>query len=174
MSIRSRRLHLLSSSALVLLCFTGVAASQTPAPETPTHQQPAGVGNARDTGPANHAGGASGGIANRTDAHCPHRHGDSATTVANAPGETGGAGQGDDTAPSHHSDAVASAERDYGRPTGCDLAIQPAGCLADDDHQQPDSGEPGPELRQPVLHAARRDIGRSCAGRIATGTAWAR
>ena len=37
MSIRNRRLLLLSSSALVLLCFAGVALSQTPAapPETP-------------------------------------------------------------------------------------------------------------------------------------------
>jgi iron complex outermembrane recepter protein len=35
MSIRNRRLLLLSSSALMLLCFAGVASSQTPAPETP-------------------------------------------------------------------------------------------------------------------------------------------
>src|SRR5437879_6003760 len=55
MSIRSRRLLLLSSSALVLLCFAGIASSQTtetppetpatpsPAPETPAPQpsQPA-------------------------------------------------------------------------------------------------------------------------------------
>src|SRR4051812_23643330 len=40
MSIRNRRLHLLSSSALVLLCFTGVAASQTPAPEPPPTSSP--------------------------------------------------------------------------------------------------------------------------------------
>src|SRR6476660_19754 len=40
MSIRKRRLHLLSSSALVLLCFTGVAASQTPAPEPPPTSSP--------------------------------------------------------------------------------------------------------------------------------------
>ena len=40
MSIRNRRLHLLSSSALVLLCFTGVAASQTPAPEPPPTSTP--------------------------------------------------------------------------------------------------------------------------------------
>src|SRR4051812_16472380 len=40
MSIRSRRLHLLSSSALVLLCFTGVASSQTPAPEPPPTSSP--------------------------------------------------------------------------------------------------------------------------------------
>jgi iron complex outermembrane receptor protein len=35
MSIRNRRLLLLSSSALVLLCFAGIASSQTPAQETP-------------------------------------------------------------------------------------------------------------------------------------------
>jgi iron complex outermembrane recepter protein len=35
MSIHRRRLFLLSSSALVLLCLAGVASSQTPAPETP-------------------------------------------------------------------------------------------------------------------------------------------
>jgi iron complex outermembrane receptor protein len=35
MCIRNRRLLLLSSSALMLLCFAGVASSQTPAPETP-------------------------------------------------------------------------------------------------------------------------------------------
>src|SRR5437763_875637 len=35
MCIRKRRLLLLSSSALMLICFTGVASSQTPAPETP-------------------------------------------------------------------------------------------------------------------------------------------
>jgi hypothetical protein len=40
MSIRKRRLHLLSSSALVLLCFTGIAASQTPAPEPPPTSSP--------------------------------------------------------------------------------------------------------------------------------------
>ena len=39
MSIRNRRLLLLSSSALMLLCFAGVAPSQTPAPETPTTPQ---------------------------------------------------------------------------------------------------------------------------------------
>ena len=140
-----------------------------------THQHSAGVGNARCTDPANHAGGATGGNANRTDTHCPHRHGDGATTVAGAHGKAGGTGQGDDTAtPSHDSDAFGSAERDHRGPTGGDVTVQPAVCLADDDHQQPDSGEPGPKLRQPVLHAARRDIGRSCAGRIAAGAAWAR
>src|SRR2546430_15794495 len=43
MSIRSRRLLLLSSSALVLLCFAGVALSQTtePPPETPATPSPA-------------------------------------------------------------------------------------------------------------------------------------
>ena len=40
MSIRKRRLHLLSSSAVVLLCFTGVASSQTPAPEPPPTSSP--------------------------------------------------------------------------------------------------------------------------------------
>ena len=35
MCIRKRRLLLLSSSALMLVCFTGVASSQTPAPEAP-------------------------------------------------------------------------------------------------------------------------------------------
>jgi iron complex outermembrane receptor protein len=35
MPIRNRRLLLLSSSALMLLCFAGLASSQTPAPETP-------------------------------------------------------------------------------------------------------------------------------------------
>src|SRR6516164_9876910 len=39
MSIRSRRLLLLSSSALVLLCFAGIASSQTP--ETPPETPPA-------------------------------------------------------------------------------------------------------------------------------------
>jgi iron complex outermembrane receptor protein len=39
MSIRNRRLLLLSSSALMLLCFAGVAPSQTPTPETPTTPQ---------------------------------------------------------------------------------------------------------------------------------------
>ncbi len=39
MSSRNRRLLLLSSSALMLLCFAGVAPSQTPAPETPTTPQ---------------------------------------------------------------------------------------------------------------------------------------
>ena len=39
MSIRSRRLLLLSSSALVLLCFAGIASSQTP--ETPPEPPPA-------------------------------------------------------------------------------------------------------------------------------------
>jgi iron complex outermembrane recepter protein len=39
MSIRKRRLLLLSSSALMLLCFAGLASSQTPAPETPTTPQ---------------------------------------------------------------------------------------------------------------------------------------
>ena len=143
------------------------------------HQQSAGVGNARDTGAANHAandtGSATGNIANRTDSHRPHRHGDGATAVAGAHGKAGGTGQGDDTAtPSHDSDAFGSAERDHRGPTGGDVTVQPAACLADDDHQQPDSGEPGPELRQPVLHAARRDLSRSCAGRIPACAAWAR
>ena len=143
------------------------------------HQQSAGVGNARDTGAANHAandtGSATGNIANRTDSHRPHRHGDGATTVASAHGKAGGAGQGDDTAaPSHDSDTFGSAERDHRGPTGCDVAVQPAVCLADDDHQQPDSGEPGPELRQSVLHSARRDVSRSCAGRIPACAARAR
>src|SRR5512132_927819 len=40
MSIRSRRLLLLSSSALALLCFTGVAWSQVPSPEPPPTSGP--------------------------------------------------------------------------------------------------------------------------------------
>jgi hypothetical protein len=103
-------------------------------------QQSADAGSARYAGPANHAanhtGGATGGIANRTDSHCSHRHGDGATTIASAHGKAGGAGQGDDTAAaSHDSDAFGSAERDHRGPTGGDVAVQPAGCLADDDHQ---------------------------------------
>ena len=35
MCIRKRRLLLLSSSTLMLICFTGIASTQTPAPETP-------------------------------------------------------------------------------------------------------------------------------------------
>ena len=136
---------------------------------------PAGVGHAGYTGPANHAGGATGGIANRTDSHCPRRHGDGATAVASAYGKARGAGQGDDTAAfSHDSDPSGSAKRDHRGPTGSDVAVQPADSLAHDDHQQSDSGEPGPELRQPVLYAARRDIGRPCARCVAAGAAWAR
>lgn len=89
-----------------------------------THQQSAGAGNARYTRPANHAGRATGGIANRTDAHCPHRHGDGATTVASAHGKAGGAGQGDDTAAaSRDSDAFGSAERDHRGPASGDVTV---------------------------------------------------
>ena len=143
------------------------------------HQQSAGVGNARDTGAANHAandtGSATGNIANRTDSHRPHRHGDGATTVASAHGKAGGAGQGDDTAaPSHDSDTFGSAERDHRGPTGCDVAVQPASSVIEHHHQRSDPSERGPELRQPVLYASQRDVSRSCAGRIPACAAWAR
>src|SRR5262245_16211832 len=40
MCIRKRRLPLLSSSALMLICFAGVASSQTTAPDTPGTSAP--------------------------------------------------------------------------------------------------------------------------------------
>ena len=80
MSISTRRLLLLSSSALVALCFTGAASSQTPPTpsEHASNDYSAGVGGSRFSAFANHSGDATTPATPQTapsTVYRSHRHG---------------------------------------------------------------------------------------------------
>jgi hypothetical protein len=143
------------------------------------NDHPSGVGSFPASAFANHPGGSAGHT--RAAANCSrdgaeHRcargHGHGAVAPAGAHGKTGCAGPGDDTAASgNDTNAHGRAGREHRRAAGCNVAVQSARGLADDDYQQSDSSEPGPELRQPVLHPARRHVSRSRTGRLPPGAA---
>ena len=143
---------------------------------TSTDEWSAGVGSACFfTGAASCSGGAAGRTTNRTERLYSHRHGHGAPAPTHRDGKAGRARSGNDATAANsdtHSDGNAS--RDHGKPAGYDVAVQPAACISEHHHQQSDSSEPGPELRQPVLHPARRHLSRSCARRVAPGAARSR
>jgi len=101
MSISTRRLLLLSSSALVALCFAGAASSQDTANSVrhASNDHPAGVGSACFTGAASCSGGAAGRPPNRTERLYSHRHGHGAPAPTHRDGKAGCARSGHDTAP---------------------------------------------------------------------------
>ena len=182
MSISTRRLLLLSSSALVALCFTGAASSQTP--PTPSETPPAATPPASETpapqAPQTTPEAPAGDAANRRQT-TPRVTVPTVTVTAPPRPRTRTARP---AAPARvttlrrlrNSDANSdgNTERDHRESAGGDVAVQSASGFIEHHHQQSDPSEPGPELRQPVLHSARRDVGRSCAWRVAPGAARAR
>ena len=140
---------------------------------TSAHERSAGVGSARSTGVASRSGSAAGRTTNRTERLYSHRHGHGAPAPTHRHGKAGCARSGHDPAPTA-ANTDGNRERNHRRATGGNVAVQSAAGFIEHHHQQPDSSEPGPELRQPVLHAPRRHVGRSRTRRIAPGAARAR
>ena len=121
---------LLSSSALVALCFTGAASSQTPpnSIRDAASGHPAGVGNARYT------------QAPQTTPEAPQAAPQTApalsvpTVTVTAPPRSrtrtarpAAPARVDDTAAaSPDTDSNDDAKRDHREPAGCDVAVQPA------------------------------------------------